>query len=133
MKTRVIVLDERPTAKYRWPGGLQLVSYLDNDIPMHCCLGVVCRQAGASLEDLGTSPLPDGINTTNAAPGLAAFGVLGLEQWHGDASTVNDSLCLDPKTRAEGVAQLRKIFREAGANRGERWIIRWIRDKGVEP
>jgi hypothetical protein len=132
MKTRVIVLDERPAAKYRWPGGGQLVSYTDDDTPMHCCLGVLCRLGGASLQDLNGYGLPEYMHT-NAVPGLADFGVLGFEWWHGEASNVNDIMCLDPRTRAEGVAQLRKIFRKAGTDRGERWIIRWIRDKGVAP
>jgi hypothetical protein len=132
MKTRVIVLDERPTAKYRWPGGKQLVSYLDDNIPMHCCLGVVCRQAGASLEDLGACSLPEDMCASDTVPELADFGVLGWEWWHDEASNVNDGLCMDPRTRAEGVAKLREIFRNAGAERGERWIIRWIRDKEAE-
>jgi hypothetical protein len=133
MKTRVIVLDERPAAKYRWPGGKQLVSYLDDDIPMHCCLGVLCRQAGASLEDLGACSMPEEMSPVDTVPELANFGVLGWEWWHEEASNVNDRMCLDPKTRAEGVAKLREIFRSAGAERGERWIIRWIRDRAAEP
>jgi hypothetical protein len=133
MKTRVIVLDERPTAKYRWPGGGQLVSYLDDDIPMYCCLGVLCRQAGASLEDLGACSLPEDMSAADTVPELADFGVLGWEWWHEEASNVNDRMCLDPRTRAKGVAALRDIFRNAGADRGERWIVRWIRDKAVAP
>jgi hypothetical protein len=133
MKTRVIVLDERPTAKYRWPGSKRLVTYYDDTTPpVYCCLGVVCRLAGASIEDLGSAEMPSHINTTRTIPGLVEFGVSDYDVWHCNAATVNDRMCIDPETRAEGVAYLRKIFRDAGAERGERWIIRWIRDKEAE-
>lgn len=119
MKTRVLVLDERPTARFRWPGGGGLAVPQDDGTYLHCCLGVMaCQWHGKESKEVERWCFFSEVLERCS------------EEWEWAAARANDGHCVYSATRAEGVAKLRKIFREEGLRRGERWVIRWIRDKG---